>query len=126
MLFLFLSLLIGISLWSHNINDPTLNQSISSSYEVKNYAGTFGAYLSGFLNDFFGIASYVWVLFFFGMGLGFIVRWVIIPWYSMLGCLILTLCFISFAEATGIGIGDVQGGGFCGAWLYATDRKSVV
>jgi len=120
LLFLFLSLLIGISLWSHNINDPTLNQSISSSYEVKNYAGTFGAYLSGFLNDFFGIASYVWVLFFFGMGLGFIVRWVIIPWYSMLGCLILTLCFISFAEATGIGIGDVQGGGFCGAWLYAT------
>lgn len=120
LLFLFLSLLIGISLWSHDINDPTLNQSISSSYEVKNYAGTFGAYLSGFLNDFFGIASYVWVLFFFGMGLGFIVRWVIIPWYSMLGCLILTLCFISFAEATGIGIGDVQGGGFCGAWLYAT------
>lgn len=120
MLFLFLSLLIGISLWSHNINDPTLNQSISSSYEIKNYAGTFGAYLSGFLNDFFGIASYIWVLFFFGMGLGFIVRWVIIPWYSMLGYIILTLCFITLAEAVTLGIGDVQGGGFCGAWLYAT------
>lgn len=120
MLFLFLSLLIGISLWSHNINDPTLNQSISSTYEIKNYAGTFGAYLSGFLNDFFGIASYIWVLFFFGMGLGFIVRWVIIPWYSMLGYAILALCFITFAEAVTLGIGDVQGGGFCGAWLYAT------
>lgn len=120
LLFLFLSLLIGISLWSHNINDPTLNQSISSSYEIKNYAGTFGAYLSGFLNDFFGIASYIWVLFFFGMGLGFIVRWVIIPWYSMLGYVILTLCFITLAEAATLGIGDVQGGGFCGAWLYAT------
>lgn len=120
MLFLFLSLLIGISLWSHNINDPTLNQSISSTYEIKNYAGTFGAYLSGFLNDFFGIASYIWVLFFFGMGLGFIVRWVIIPWYSMLGYAILTLCFITLAEAVTLGIGDVQGGGFCGAWLYAT------
>ena len=120
MLFLFLSLLIGISLWSYNINDPTLNQSISASYEIKNYAGTFGAYLSGFLNDFFGIASYIWVLFFFGMGMGFITRWVIIPWYSMLGYLILTVCFITFAEAVTLGIGDIQGGGFCGAWLYAT------
>lgn len=120
LLFLFLSLLIGISLWSYNINDPTLNQSISASYEVKNYAGTFGAYLSGFLNDFFGIASYIWVLFFFGMGMGFITRWVIIPWYSMLGYLILTVCFITFAEAVTLGIGDIQGGGFCGAWLYAT------
>lgn len=120
MLFLFLSLLIGISLWSYNINDPTLNQSISASHEIKNYAGTFGAYLSGFLNDFFGIASYVWVLFFFGMGMGFITRWVVIPWYSMLGYLILTLCFITFAEAVTLGIGDIQGGGFCGAWLYAT------
>lgn len=120
LLFLFLSLLIGISLWSYNINDPTLNQSISSSHEIKNYAGTFGAYLSGFLNDFFGIASYVWVLFFFGMGMGFITRWVIIPWYSMLGYFILTLCFITFAEAVTLGIGDIQGGGFCGAWLYAT------
>lgn len=120
MLFLFLSLLIGISLWSYNINDPTLNQSISSSHEIKNYAGTFGAYLSGFLNDFFGIASYIWVLFFFGMGMGFVTRWVVIPWYSMLGYLILTVCFISFAEATTLGIGDIQGGGFCGAWLYAT------
>ena len=120
MLFLFLSLLIGISLWSYNINDPTLNQSISASYEIKNYAGTFGAYLSGFLNDFFGIASYIWVLFFFGMGMGFITRWVIIPWYSMLGYAILTLCFITLAEAVTLGIGDIQGGGFCGAWLYAT------
>lgn len=120
LLFLFLSLLIGISLWSYNINDPTLNQSISASHEIKNYAGTFGAYLSGFLNDFFGIASYIWVLFFFGMGMGFITRWVVIPWYSMLGYLILTVCFITFAEAVTLGIGDIQGGGFCGAWLYAT------
>ncbi len=117
---MFLSLLIGISLWSYNINDPTLNQSISASHEIKNYAGTFGAYLSGFLNDFFGIASYIWVLFFFGMGMGFITRWVIIPWYSILGYIILTLCFITLAEAVTLGIGDIQGGGFCGAWLYAT------
>lgn len=54
------------------------------------------------------------------MGLGFIIRWVIIPWYSMLGYAILTLCFITLAEALTLGIGDVQGGGFCGAWLYAT------
>lgn len=120
LLFLFLGLLIGISLWSHNINDPTLNQSISSSYEIKNYAGTFGAYLSGFLSDFFGLAAYIWVLFFFGMGLGFIIRWVVIPWYTILGYTILALCFICFAEAVTLGIGDIQGGGFFGAWLYAS------
>ena len=120
LLFLFLGLLIGISLWSYNINDPTLNQSISSSYEIKNYAGTFGAYLSGFLSDFFGLAAYIWVLFFFGMGLGFIVRWVVIPWYTILGYTILALCFICFAEAVTLGIGDIQGGGFFGAWLYAS------
>ncbi len=120
MLFIFLGLLIGISLWSYNINDPTLNQSISSSHEIQNYAGTFGAYLSGFLSDFFGLASYIWVFFFLAMGLGFIIRWVVIPWYNILGYFILTLCFICFAEAVTLGIGDIQGGGFLGAWLYAS------
>ncbi len=108
-----------MSLWSYDISDPTLNQSVSASIDIKNSAGTFGAYLSGFLADMFGFASYVWVLFFFAMGLGFIAKWFTIPWHSMLGYIILFVCLITVSEAFTIGIGDVVGGGILGAWLYS-------
>ena len=117
--FIFISLLIGLSLWTYNISDPTLNQSVSASIEIKNSAGTFGAYLAGFLADMFGFVAYIWVLFFFAMGLGFISKWFVIPWHSMLGYMILFVCLITFSEAFALGIGDVVGGGVLGAWLYA-------
>jgi len=91
---------------------------VSASLEIKNSAGTFGAYLAGFLTDIFGFAAYVWVLFFLVMGLGFISKWFVIPWHSMLGYIILFVCLITFSEASTIGIGDVVGGGVLGAWLY--------
>ena len=117
--FIFISLLIGLSLWTYDVSDPTLNQSVSASIEIKNSAGTFGAYLAGFLADMFGFVSYVWVLFFFFMGLGFVSKWFVIPWHSMLGYIILFVCLITFSEAYTIGVGDVLGGGVLGAWLYA-------
>lgn len=117
--FIFISLLIGLSLWTFDISDPTLNHSVSASIEVKNAAGTFGAYLSGFLVDIFGLLSYIWVLFFFMVGIVCITRKFIPPWYSMIGYIILFICFIIAAEAFTFGFGDAEGGGVLGAWLYA-------
>ncbi len=119
LILLFFSLLIGLSLWSHSVADPTFNHSVSASAPIQNYAGTFGAYLSGFLTDTFGLASYIWVAFFFGMGISLVTRWLVIPWYSMIGYLILTISFITLSEALTLGVGDVQGGGMIGAWFYA-------
>ncbi len=116
---LFMSLLIGLSLWSYDIADPTFNRSVSSSYTIQNYAGTFGAYLSGVLTDTFGLASYIFVLFFLAIGLILVTKWVIIPWYSMIGYFILSAFILCASEAFIISLNDIQGGGFLGAWLYA-------
>ncbi len=121
--FLFMSLIIGLSLWSFDISDPTFNHSSNTSHDIKNYAGTFGAYLSGFLVDIFGLASYIFVLFFLAIGIIFVTKWLIIPWYSMLGYFILSTCFLGLAEAFTLGIKDIQGGGFFGAWLYAMSHN---
>lgn len=108
---------------SFDIADPTFNQSVSAVHQIYNYAGTFGSYLAGFLVDFFGLAAYIWAIFFLVMGIKLVVRWFAIPWYSFMGYIMLSGCFISFSEAFRLGIGDVQGGGIFGAWLYATSHE---
>ena len=56
--FVFCGLLILLSLWSYDVKDPTLNQTVSGGAAVKNSAGLFGACLAGLLTDIFGFASF--------------------------------------------------------------------
>ena len=115
--FVFCGLLILLSLWSYDVKDPTLNQTVSGGAAVKNSAGLFGACLAGLLTDIFGFASYLWALFFLGMGAGLMTRFFILPWYRWFGYLLLAACLLTAAEAWNIGIRDVRGGGILGAWL---------
>ena len=117
--FIFCGLLILLSLWSYDVKDPTLNQTVSGGAAIKNSAGLFGACLAGLLTDIFGFASYLWALFFLGMGAGLMTRFFILPWYRWIGYLLLAACLLTAAEAWNIGIKDVRGGGLLGAWLYA-------
>ena len=116
-------MLILLSLWTFDIKDPTLNQSVSGGALIRNAAGLFGAYLSGFLTDIFGFASYLWALFFIAMGAGLVSTWFVLPWYRWIGYLLLAACLITVAEAWNLGIRDVRGGGVLGAWLYATGHR---
>lgn len=115
--------MILLSLWTFDIKDPTLNQSVSGGALIRNAAGLFGAYLSGFLTDIFGFASYVWALFFIAMGAGLVSAWFVLPWYRWIGYLLLAACLISASEAWNLGIRDVRGGGVLGAWLYAAGHR---
>ncbi len=117
--FIFCGLLILLSLWSYDVKDPTLNQTVSGGAAIKNSAGLFGACLAGLLTDVFGFASYLWALFFLGMGAGLMTRFFILPWYRWIGYLLLAACLLTASEAWNIGIKDVRGGGLLGAWLYA-------
>ena len=117
--FVFCGLLILLSLWSYDVKDPTLNHTVSGGAAIKNSAGLFGACLAGLLTDIFGFASYLWALFFLGMGAGLMNRFFVLPWYRWIGYLLLSACLLTAAEAWNIGIKDVRGGGFLGAWLYA-------
>ena len=104
-------MLILLSLWTFDIKDPTLNQSVSGGALIRNAAGLFGAYLSGFLTDIFGFASYLWALFFIAMGAGLVSTWFVLPWYRWIGYLLLAACLITVAEAWNLGIRDVRGAG---------------
>lgn len=117
--FVFCGLLILLSLWTFDIKDPTLNQSVSGTVAIRNSAGMFGAYLSGFLTDIFGFASYLWGVFFVAVGAGLVSSWFVIPWYRWIGYVLLSACLITAAESWGMGIKGVRGGGMIGAWLYA-------
>ena len=61
---IFWGLLVLLSLVSFDQNDPSINHAVSNPAIVKNYAGLFGAYLSGLLVDIFGFAALVWPLVF--------------------------------------------------------------
>lgn len=117
--FVFCGLLILLSLWSYDVKDPTLNQTVSGGAAIRNSAGLFGACLAGLLTDVFGFASYLWALFFLGMGAGLMTRFFVLPWYRWIGYLLLAACLLTVSEAWNIGIKDVRGGGIFGAWLYA-------
>ena len=67
---IFWGLLVLLSLVSFDQNDPSINHAVSNPAIVKNYAGLFGAYLSGLLVDIFGFAALVWPLVFLAWGAG--------------------------------------------------------
>ena len=58
LLCLFLSAYLFLSLFSHNPNDPSLNVA-SPSILVENSAGIWGAYISDYLIQSFGLSAFI-------------------------------------------------------------------
>ena len=116
---LFWGLFVLLSLVSHHQTDPSLNHVVSGSVTVHNKAGLFGAFLSGLLADIFGLAAFVWPLFFIAWGAGCITSLITLPWWRWLGFILLAICLLSLGTAWNLGFGDVRGGGMLGRLLHA-------
>ena len=120
LLFLFCGLLMLLSLWSYHAGDPTFNQAVSmDASSVHNAAGLFGAYLSGFLVDCFGLGSFLWVIFFLAVGAGLVSRWLVLKWYRWVGYLLLFACVLVTVATFDISLHGIHGGGLAGQWLAA-------
>ncbi len=66
-IWLSLSLFLALSLYSYNPRDPSWN-SLGQSAHPANWCGYFGSFSADFLYQFFGISSWVFVVFLFYMG----------------------------------------------------------
>jgi len=62
--------MVGVSLYSFQINDPSFNQ--ATSMPAENMLGTVGAWISDFMYQLFGLASWLFVL----LGIAVVVRMV--------------------------------------------------
>lgn len=122
---LFWALLLLLSLLTFNVNDPSLNHVVSKNEIIGNNAGLFGAYLSGFLNDVFGVAAFIWPLVFAALGAAYISTVYELLWWRWCGYFLLTLCLLSAGAAWDFGIGDVRGGGMVGRTLYENSRLAL-
>ncbi len=107
-----------LSLVTHDITDPSINHVVSNNEGIKNNAGLLGAYISGFLNDVFGIASYAWPLVFAAVGAACISSFYELVWWRWLGYFLLTLCMLCVGSAWDIQLGDIKGGGMIGQAIY--------
>ena len=65
-IWLFFSLALALSLYSYNAKDPSWN-SLGQSLRPTNWCGFFGSFSSDFLYQFFGMSSWVFVVFLFVM-----------------------------------------------------------
>lgn len=99
-------------------NDPSLNHVISDNTITQNKAGLLGAYASGFLNDVFGIVSFVWPLVLGATSAVFLSPVHRFDWWRWTGFFLLTLCLLLLSAALDFSIGDLLGGGMVGSALY--------
>ncbi len=114
-----------LSLVTHTPSDPSLNHITTKSYAVQNAAGILGAYLSGFLNDVFGIAAYIWPLVFGAVGVAFLMPTYELLWWRWLGYLLLTVCLLFVGAAFNIRLGTIYGGGMVGSTLFSHAARAL-
>ena len=120
LLFLFCGLLLLLSLWTYDMGDPSFNQAVTiEATGIKNSAGLFGAFLSGFFVDIFGIASFLWVIFFLSAGAALVSRWLVLKWYRWIGYALLFTCALNASSMWGLSVHGITGGGLAGDWLSA-------
>lgn len=112
--FLFVGLLVLLSLGSHTPADPSLTHVATGNAPLHNKAGLFGAYVSGFFADMLGLAAYcIPIAFFVGggrriMGLE---AWM---WWRWVGLCLLAVCISVCAEAWALSVAHIGGGGLMG------------
>lgn len=92
---------------------------VSGAAAVRNKAGVFGAYISGFLVDFFGFAALVFPLLFLVLGGRRVLSVQEWPWWRWWGFGFMALCFAIAGAAWNFGLFNVRGGGLLGGSLYA-------
>ena len=120
LLFLFCGLLLLLSLWTYDMGDPSFNQAVTiEATGINNSAGLFGAFLSGFFVDLFGITSFLWVIFFLASGAALVSRWLVLKWYRWIGYSLLFACLLNAASIWGLSLHGITGGGLAGNWLCA-------
>ncbi len=122
---MFWGLYVFLSLVTHTPTDPSLNHITTKSYVVQNSAGILGAYLSGFLNDVFGIAAYIWPLVFGAVGVAFLMPTYELLWWRWLGYFLLTVCLLFVGAAFNIRLGTIHGGGMVGATLFSHAARAL-
>lgn len=114
----FCALLLLVSLLSYDARDPSMNHVVRGVQNIHNWAGLFGAYLSGFLVDFFGFGAYMpFVLLCITAG-RLCVRRPAWAWWRWCAFILMLLCMSVGGAAWGIGLGEVRHGGLCGGILF--------
>lgn len=114
---LFLALLLLLALFSFDADDPSLNH-VVSDHAVRNKAGLCGAWLAGFLNDVFGVASLLCPVIFAALGAAYISPSYIMRWWRWCGLFLLTLCLLVTGAAWDFSAGGISGGGMVGNALH--------
>ena len=118
LLFIFCGLLLLLSLWTFDASDPTFNQAVTiEASDIKNSAGLFGAFLSGFFVDLFGLGSFLWAVFFLASGAALVSRWLVLKWYRWIGYTLLFACVLTASSLWELSLHNIAGGGLSGDWL---------
>jgi S-DNA-T family DNA segregation ATPase FtsK/SpoIIIE len=130
---IFCGLLLVLSLMTFDSRDPWLNHTVSGVPQIRNRAGLFGAYVSGFLFDVLGLAAWVVPAFFGLAGARSILNSSLWDWWRWAGFLLLAVCiaWAGTAREHAVAGQDVlarHGGGLLGrlvhsgleSWLGAT------
>ncbi len=115
---LFLGLLLLLSLGTYDPRDPSLNHVVSSAVTVRNKAGLFGAYCSGFLADMLGLAAYLVPALFLAAGARRVVAAAEWPWWRWCGFVFLGCGLAVAGEAWNAALFSLRGGGLLGHALY--------
>ncbi|MDO5483912.1 MAG: DNA translocase FtsK 4TM domain-containing protein, partial [Desulfovibrionaceae bacterium] len=120
---LFWALLLLLSLFTFDANDPSLNHVVSGNVDVRNKAGLFGAYAAGFLNDVFGVAAFLWPLAFGALGAAYVSPAYAMHWWRWCGFFLLTLCLLVISAFWDFTLGDLRGGGMVGEALHNNSSR---
>ena len=122
-LFLFFwAIFLTLALVSFDKTDPTMNH-VRTVTEIHNKAGLFGAYVSGFLNEWFGLCSFLWPLFFVAIGCPCLSSRLVIHWRRWVGIFLLVLFLMETGVAWHITVGDFSSGGILGTSLYQSSVR---
>lgn len=123
LILLFFGFYLLLSLISFDSSDPGFNHAISTATNVQNSAGIIGSYLAGMLTDIFGIASYIWPVFFLLLSIRQLFYTFSVQWWRVLGFICLLLCLMMAGTAWDLSLGNIIGGGFIGNTIYGFTWK---
>ncbi len=122
LLFFFILVLIGLSLYSYSPLDPPFGKAIGTIKHIHNKAGLIGAFISGFLVHFLGVGALILFIYLFISLLGYGASFIRIKWYKWIALFILlftiiwTLSFPSFRDK--VILFNIKGGGVLGFLIY--------
>ena len=119
--FLFLTILLSISLFTFWPNDPGFNSVPGPGVKIHNQAGLIGAYLAGLFVDVFGLGAFFWILLFLYLVVILFRPGFKLKWWNWLGLIFLYLSFLTWLEFPWFkhfSCFQISGGGFLGKTLF--------